>query len=287
MKRFLTILALAILIFSLTGCTFIGEMLGFTDSDSTSDLTSNNSNSGVNGNTPTTPTEVVISLDCNGGTVNDGQIISKTLRGMPGDTLTLPTLTREGYEFYGWCNGYAKYTGRTFPSSNMTLTARWTLLENRTITVCEENQNEYRSDQTSGLFANGWVPFKYDNSNSEMQKALDYFDDNNIASVNLKVTYDAWLFEGSKLLTSMGIKGIVKISGGNTGSVFHSRDITNYGQYETFTFSGTVNPKEFKVQTNGAGYINVLVDTNNYNYNMKVRNIKVEITYTEEAGTIV
>lgn len=73
---------------------------------------------------------VTVTFDANGGTVTP---TSRT--GNSGTALTLPTPTRAGFVFDGWFTNAnlsesTRFVGTVFPSSNITLYAKWTVVLN-------------------------------------------------------------------------------------------------------------------------------------------------------------
>ncbi|MBO7221935.1 MAG: InlB B-repeat-containing protein [Clostridia bacterium] len=288
MKKIIVILLLLIFTLSLTACSsedwdqLFGQLF---DGNSTapdngnggttnSDNTTNNDND----NTPPPPVEIVLSLNFNGGQVQDGDTYVTSLRGYEGDALELPTPVRDGYEFYGWCNGYTKFTSNTFPSSNTTLTARWIVVKDKEISITNKKTNKYSVDYNSA-----WIALLTDDNINNM---IEYLKENNITSnINLKVTYEAQI-NASKLVTSMGVHGTLKITGNTQGTVFHTQEIKNKG-FEIFTYTKSVSPDQIIPVNNNNYYMHFYIETNNWNYPVDLQNITVVITYIEEAGTLI
>ena len=65
--------------------------------------------------------EYTITLDVNGGNA----LAETTITAEAGTELTLPTPTREGYNFLGWYNGEAKFEETVMPEANLILVAKW------------------------------------------------------------------------------------------------------------------------------------------------------------------
>lgn len=261
-KVLLAILIFVLISTMLAGCSFFGG-----DSSSESEKKSKST--------------ITITLDLNGGKAD-----KKTLLGTTGSPLDLPTPTREGYEFYGWCNDYLLFSEDTFPDTNMTLTARWYVKEEKTKMVTDGTpiNKEYR-------FKYGqWLYFSSSSSSSSdkvaLQKALEYFAHNSIDPIHLSVSYETY-YNNSAFAISVGNVGYIKISGSNTGKVLYSKNITNIDGYEKFSFEGDIDPIELVPGNSENKYLHVLVDSNNSGYYMYIRNIKITITYKEEVGTIV
>ncbi len=80
---------------------------------------------GNNQSSPSTPSETVeqveITLNANGGYY----LGSKVLKTKKGTSITLPLITKTGYNFLGWYNGDVLYTSDTIINSNVTLDAKW------------------------------------------------------------------------------------------------------------------------------------------------------------------
>ena len=65
--------------------------------------------------------EYTLTLDVNGGnTLSNNSIIAEA-----GATITLPTPTKEGYNFLGWYNGTDIFEEKVMPEANITLVAKW------------------------------------------------------------------------------------------------------------------------------------------------------------------
>ena len=62
-----------------------------------------------------------VTFDANGGTVTPTEITAQY-----GQSITLPTPTREGYGFNGWYNGSAEFNDATMGAENLTVKAKWT-----------------------------------------------------------------------------------------------------------------------------------------------------------------
>ena len=69
---------------------------------------------------PQTSEQITISFDSNGGTA------AKDIKVNKGSSITLPTVTREGYEFNGWYLDDTKVSDKTKFISDSKLTAKWT-----------------------------------------------------------------------------------------------------------------------------------------------------------------
>lgn len=88
--------------------------------------------------------EYTITLDVNGGNplgTNDPYTIS----GESGSIISLPTPTRDGYNFLGWYNGEVKFEETVMPKENLTLVAKWEKLPDPvveyTVTLDENGGN--------------------------------------------------------------------------------------------------------------------------------------------------
>ena len=65
--------------------------------------------------------EYTLTLDVNGGnSLSNNSIIAEA-----GATITLPTPTKEGYNFLGWYKGETKFEENIMPDENITLVAKW------------------------------------------------------------------------------------------------------------------------------------------------------------------
>ena len=62
-----------------------------------------------------------ISFDADGGSVTPASITAKY-----GESITLPTPTKEGYGFDGWYNGSSAFSDATMGANNLTVKAKWT-----------------------------------------------------------------------------------------------------------------------------------------------------------------
>ncbi|WP_283162775.1 InlB B-repeat-containing protein [Tannockella kyphosi] len=63
-----------------------------------------------------------------------------------GTTLTLPSLTKEGYTFNGWYSGDVKWeTGDTMPASNLSLTSSWTINSYQLNVISNFGSNAFNS----------------------------------------------------------------------------------------------------------------------------------------------
>ncbi len=59
----------------------------------------------------------------------------------PNETITLPSVTREGYEFLGWYNGETKWTNTTEVTADVELTAKWSILQFDVTFIVDGNQS--------------------------------------------------------------------------------------------------------------------------------------------------
>lgn len=253
------ILALSCVLFA--GCGLMDSIFGSSNSSSTNPFSKT----------------VTVSLDYNGGSGGD-----KTFIGSTGEPISLPTPTREGYEFYGWCSGYSKYNCDVYPDSDITLIARWKVLNTKSVTIYDQ--------QTEGKelkISNGkWITFSPAADQVGLKQALEYFKANNsLPAAKIKVTYEAF-YNNSAFAISVGNVGYIKIAGSSTGKILYSQNITNIDGYKQYEFNGTVDPKEFVPTSNSNVYLQIYIGSNNFYYDMYFRNAKIEITYVEEEGTI-
>ena len=72
---------------------------------------------------------ITISFDSNGAKKIEAQKIKK------GETIKLPTVTKEGYKFTGWYNGNEKVSKYTKYDKNTTLKAKWLSEDAKTFTI--------------------------------------------------------------------------------------------------------------------------------------------------------
>lgn len=123
-----------------------------------------------------TATEYTVTYDVNGGDA----LTSSTVQVTVGDSVTLPTATRDGYTFLGWLiSGTSEDNGQTLsadtttytPTADVTLTAQWA--ENVTVTYSQNsdtsltgtgyvNQTDYvieepNVDAPDGQVFTGWL----------------------------------------------------------------------------------------------------------------------------------
>lgn len=218
---------------------------------------------------------ITVTLDENGG-----QIDKKTYKGEAGSTLELPTPTREGFEFYGWCDEYQIYSENVFPNIDVTLVARWIVKEDREARVRVET-----SLNKSYKISKGYFSYDYDD-HKDWKSAIEYVNHNKISPVYLAGVYEAF-YNNSQAGIFFGNVGYVKVSGSSSADVLYSQDITNIDGYKQFNFSVRINPSSLVPGNEKNIFMYVLIGSNNSGYDMYVRNISIELVYTEKAGTIV
>ena len=64
-------------------------------------------------------TKITITFNTDGGSTVENMEITK------GESFTLPTTTKEGYNFIGWYNGETEFKETSVIQNSLTLTARW------------------------------------------------------------------------------------------------------------------------------------------------------------------
>ena len=99
-----------------------------------------------------------VTLNTNGGTINNGNVTVKPENGEAdititqdyGTPITAPTLTREGYQFNGWDKAFPT----TMPAENLTITALWRDIAVPTgeIKIAENDWKSFLNTITFGLF---------------------------------------------------------------------------------------------------------------------------------------
>lgn len=268
MKSIKTVATMLIFVFvsvMFTGCSFFDN-----DIDNPSSSGNGEQNEEIN-------VSVTITLDANGGTVN-----KKTLLGIAGEPLDLPIPTREGYEFYGWCVDYLLFDKDCFPDNDLTLVARWYVLEEKTVVVYD--QSATNKEYIGAHY--GWINWSPSAQQKSLAKAIEYFANNRIDSVHLAVSFDAY-YNNSAFAISVGNRAEVRVCGSSGGDVIFQTYITNIDGYKKYTFEKDIDPLSLVPAEGKDVYMNILLDTNNSWYDMYVKNIRIEITYIEEIGTIV
>ncbi|THF83238.1 discoidin domain-containing protein [Cohnella fermenti] len=112
--------------------------------------------------TPVTPVQYAVSFDANGGTASSGMLV------VIGSAVgSLPMPTREGYVFEGWfTSGGEPVSASTIITSNMTLVAHWSLIE-------EENEETPVTPEKLDNSTTPVVPFKDVTESNWAKKDID------------------------------------------------------------------------------------------------------------------
>ena len=219
------------------------------------------------------PKSVTVTLATNGGEVS-----IRTLVGKPGDPMELPVPTREGFTFDKWYNDFDIVDQTVFPSSDMTLTARYYADkdEDFTFSTSTELNKSYEAD-TSG----STLSWKKDNLNNNDLQLYNYIIRNYNDEIVLSVEFEEKI-NGAKVASWLGG------CGGFYFRAAHELDKVlkyNFDNWETVRFSVRANGSE--LVNEGSGFVRLYWDTNVGSTDVLVRNLKFTISGTIKAGTLV
>lgn len=214
--------------------------------------------------------DVTITLDPNGGTISQ-----LTIKGKSEESMSLPTPKREGYEFAGWYNGYSTISQTEFPKDDMTLTARYYAISDtiKSVTTQTELNKEY-SDTTICF-----VRSDFDNP-----AAIDYLVENHNVPITIKVKVEAYI-DTAKAGQWIGANGDLSVMGANKSDVLKSVNVSNYS-YSTYNL--TANTDTSYMYISDSSYVLHFKGYTSYgSTDLVYRNLKIEISYIEIAGSLV
>lgn len=215
-----------------------------------------------------TPKSVTVTLNPNGGTVD-----KLTFIGEAGSVMALPDPARSGYTFDSWYNGWGVISNTVFPSSDITLTAR------------------YYADRDSGRTVNS-IPTElnkvYDANASWNEnwfsaadwQCIEYLKKNITTEITVTVTLER------QATTSFGGSVWFILSGADRADIIAtSPKLYKNDTYEEFSLSGTTTAKI--LAGNASTIIILRIDSDLGSQHLRFRNINISIAYTEKAGTLV
>ncbi len=210
---------------------------------------------------------VTVTLDPNGGNVS-----ILTIKGNSGDQMELPTPQREGYDFAGWFNGYDVVSQTEFPKNDITLTARYYVKQDKDVsTIGQMDYNKEYKDCT----------YKFSRGFFDSPALVDYLKENHNVDVVIKVQVDAYI-DG---LSWLGVDGDLVVMGANKSDVLKKQTINNYS-WRTYNFEFTTK-SSYLYNADASTILHFTGSSSWGSTNLVFRNLKIQLIFTEKAGTLV
>ncbi|MCL2848058.1 MAG: InlB B-repeat-containing protein [Firmicutes bacterium] len=215
------------------------------------------------------PQSVTVTLELNGGS----GVTQLTLIGEAGSPMVLPTPVREGYTFDRWYSGWHTISQTEFPIRDTVLTARYFANEDSSITISSipTALNENFSSDTTIIWDNRHF-------SRENWQRIEWLRRNHTTEIALSIEFEARSI-------GMSLSRSITFTGANAPDVIGT--ITNIpgGSFEEMSINGNAQGR-ILVANNDTALRLVLRDTSAVSQ-VVVRNIKITITYIQQAGLLV
>lgn len=243
----------------ITACLLIVFAIGLTGCNIIDDLFENASSK-----------DVTITLDPNGGDVS-----MLTIKGKSGQEMSLPTPTREGYDFAGWYEGYTTIDQTQFPKNDATYTARYYAKQNsaKSTKFISELNKEY-SDKTIGLTRDDF----------DSSAAIDYLVENHNIDLTIRVTVEAYIstIGAGQWLNA---NGDIVLLGASKSDELATKNIDYYSWITQSLTATTKSSFLYKADSSSVLYFR---GSSSYgSTDLVYRNLEIVIEYTEKAGSLV
>lgn len=195
-----------------------------------------------------------LTFDVNGGTPVEGITANE------GDSIRLPSTSRDGYEFAGWyCADGSKFTAEVMPSSSVALTARWRKRQSVTRTLTNGTKS-VSSSKTGILFTIDLSEYLDGNDTTEISFSVSY---------NLKVK--SYIIFGAPSWFDFKFYSRNEV---NDTYKFGDAVCTWSGEY------GNVTNKYFSTNLTG-NKIYIAADSNTWVPGYEISNFSVVMSFTE------
>lgn len=276
MKK-LTKISVVLLMCVIVICTFAACDFLFGNNNSGN----NSSNGGSTGGSndvpePVQPKSVTVTLDPNGGS----GVSKLVLNGYPGEPMSLPTPTKEGYTFDKWYLGYNTVINNNyFPNNSVTLTARYYANEDTERSIVFQTQPEKQFELPANFtVAHGMYNFSKESLASADDAGLvDYIQNNRDVDILIEASVE--------ILSRRTVK--LSLLGSNSADVIVSQRF-DCPSYTNVSMSSSGKSRLlYKTEDSADVVIRLVLDSTLGSTYIYFRNAIIKISWTEKAGMLV